>query len=213
MKKYLFPFLFLVLVISVGTFSACKKKKGVYIIEGTLTDNTFAQNMSKQNLQVNILKAGNSGYTNYSTVSTDANGKYHIEVERDLIDQIRIIGTKNNYFPIEFTIPVSSLTVGEAYLKNYATTAKSWVRLVFIHNTGDPNAILEYIKTSGKQDCAECCPKTTQTITGFANDTVYCINNGNDYYGYNYTIVGTPVLDSRVAFTPAFDTAEIVLNY
>lgn len=193
--------------------SGCKKEKGNYIIEGTITDNTLGQAMAGQSLTVYVQNAGASNYLVHSTITTDANGLYHIEIERDQLDKIKIEGAKENYFPVEFVIPVSTLTVDQTYTLNKGTTAKSWARMIFIHQTGDPNAVLQYTKNDGKQDCDECCPKTMQTLTGFVHDTVYCINDGNTNYSYNYLVLGSTGFNTKTCYTPALDTGEVILNY
>ncbi|MDB9806117.1 hypothetical protein N8328_05070 [Crocinitomicaceae bacterium] len=213
MKKIILLTTLISLILSIGTFVSCKKKKGVYILEGTIKDGTFVQNIANQTLQVKVLKAGSASYVSYSTVTTDSDGKYHVEIERDLLDKIRIEGTKNLYFPISFTVSISDLTVGNVYTIDFTTTAKSWVNLIFHNVNGDSSTELKYIKTAGKQGCTECCPTTYQSLYGLVNDTITCINDGNGYYGYNYEIVGTNVLDTRTVQTPAFETAEIILNY
>ena len=107
MKKIILLTTLISLILSIGTFVSCKKKKGVYILEGTIKDGTFVQNIANQTLQVKVLKAGSASYVSYSTVTTDSDGKYHVEIERDLLDKIRIEGTKNLYFPISFTVSIS----------------------------------------------------------------------------------------------------------
>jgi hypothetical protein len=211
-NKLLIFSLFAIALIGFGNFS-CKKKKGTYVVEGTIKDKTFNTGMANLTLTIEVQEAGSSVYSVHSTITTDANGKYQLEVDRGLIDKIRVSGTKTNYFPVEFVIPVSLLSIEETTTLDYETTAKAWAKLIFIHQSGDPNAELQYTKTDGKQDCSECCPKTTQSLFGFVNDTVICVNDGNTNYSYNYIVVGTPTLNSKQCYTPAFDTGVVVLNY
>jgi hypothetical protein len=213
MRKKISVFLVLIGLISFGTFVSCKKEKGIYTLEGTITDNTFGQSIAGQLLTVSLQNAGSTSYITHSTITTDANGKYHVEIERGEIDKIKISGTKKNYFGIEFVVPISVLTVGDTYIINQGITAQAWARLIFKHTTGSSSTQLNYIKVDGKQGCAECCPISQQTYLGYVNDTVYCINDGNTNYSYNYTITGTTIFENKVCYTPAFDTAELILNY
>ncbi len=211
-KKLLIFSILITGLIGFGNFS-CKKKQGSYIVEGIITDKTFNTGMANLSLTVEVQEAGQTSYSVHSTITTDANGKYSLEVERGLIDKIRVSGTKTNYFPVEFVLPVSLLSVEQTTILNFGTTAKAWARLIFVHQAGNANAELQYTKTDGKQDCAECCPKSTQSLFGFVNDTVICVNDGNTFYSYNYSIVGTPTLNSMQCYTPAFDTGQVILNY
>lgn len=213
MRKKVSISLLLIGLISFGIFVSCKKEKGVYTLEGTITDKTFGTNLAGQTLTVSVQNAGSSSYLTHSTITTDANGKYTVDIERGQIDKIKITGTKTNYFGIEFVVPVSVLTVGETYVVNQGITAKAWARLIFRHTSGSASTQMTYIKVDGKQDCNECCPKTAQTLYGYVIDTVYCINDGNTNYSYNYSISGTTIFENKSCYTPAFDTGEYILNY
>ena len=46
-----------------------------------------------------------------------------------------------------------------------------------------------------------------------ADTIIYCINDGNTSYTYNYNVVGTSNIGQQTAVTIAFDTTEILLNY
>lgn len=213
MNKKLIYFSFVFVALLGVSMSSCKKKELNYILEGVITDKTFNTPMANLPLTIEVQDAGSVGFSYHSSVTTDANGKYHFEIARGTIDKIRVSGQKENYFPMEFVVSVSKLNIDETSVISGSTTAKAWARLIFVHTSGNPNAELQYTKTDGKQDCAECCPKTTQSLLGFVNDTVYCINDGNTNYSYNYIVVGTPNLNSISCYTPAFDTGQVILNY
>lgn len=213
MRNKLFIFIAACMGLTLFVTLGCKKEKGVFTIKGTISDATFGVKMANETLLVSIQNAGASVFAEYGSVVTDANGQYSIDLERGEYDKIKFTLNKENYFQLEYVIPVSVLTLNETHVVNQSTTAKAWARLIFIHQSGDPNAVLEYTKNDGKQDCFECCPKTTQSLSGYVYDTVYCINDGNTNYSYTYTVVGTPTLGTKTCYTPVFDTGEVVLNY
>lgn len=209
-NKFLILAVFIASATLLGTIG-CKKDAGAYTIEGKISDNTFNTPLAGLTLTVSIQNAGAANYINYGTITTDNNGFYRLEIERDQYDKIRFSAEKTNYFPLEFVVSASQLTVGETYIINQATTAKAWARLIFNHTSSNPNAVLTYTKNEGKQGCAECCPITPQNIVG--SDTVICINDGNTNYSYVYEVSGTTILDTKTCYTPAFDTGTVIVNY
>ncbi len=191
---------------------SCKKKKVTYTVKGNVYDNTFSQNFSSLTLKVEVKKSGNAYYSFLTNTATDASGNYSFTIENDLYEQVRISSLPNNYFPINRVISYSNLTQ-EDNVYNLSTTAKSWARLIF--NNVNPNAsdVLKYTKQAGKVDCSECCPATEQTLTGAINDTIICINDGNTYYSYFYTVLGTSNNGINSVLTVPFDTTTLILNY
>ena len=204
-------FLYLVVFILI-LFSGCKKKKLVYVVEGIVTDQSFNQPFASVKLKVEIKKAVNSYYSNLTTVTTNSQGYYRFEIVNDLIEKIRISAEPDLYFPIEQIIPYGNLTT-ESNVYDLKGYAKSWARLIFKNNNPNPSDHLTYIKKDGKENCSECCPAVAQDYFGATNDTVICINNGNTYYSYNYSLVGTPTYGFLSVYTVAFDTTEVILNY
>lgn len=192
--------------------SACKKKKITYTVQGTVTNTSASSGLSNIELKVELKKAGNAYFTTLTTVTTDSQGKFSFSVENDLYETIKITANPSMYFSLERIIPYSDLNQ-ESNVYNLSTSAKSWARLIF--NNVNPNAgdHLQYIKQQGKVGCSECCPSDEQHIYGAANDTVICINDGNSYYSYLYSVIGTSNTDIKAVFTPAFDTATLILNY
>jgi hypothetical protein len=72
---------------------------------------------------------------------------------------------------------------------------------------------LQYLKQQGKINCAECCPSDEQNLFGAINDTIICINDGNTYYSYLYSVVGTSNTGIEAVYTSAFDTTTLLLYY
>ena len=46
----------------------------------------------------------------------------------------------------------------EDNIRNYTTTALSWVRLRFINQSPSPSDVLQYSRQIGKINCSTCCP-------------------------------------------------------
>ena len=113
---------------------------------------------------------------------------------------------KNNYFDLEKEIYFSELTTSEDNIRNYTTTAKSWVKLTFNNLNPLPTDHLTYIRQAGKYGCSECCSNDNQNIYGAYNGSVYCINDGNTLYSYQYIVVGASNSGVKSITTIPFDT-------
>jgi len=210
MKK---SFFYIILIIStISLLVGCKKKIVNYIVTGNVYDNTFSTNFSGLTLKIEVKKSGNAYYSLLTNVNTESNGNYSFTIQNDLYEKVRISATPTNYFTIERIIPYGNLTQ-DANIYNLSTTAKAWARLIFKNDNPNPNDQLQYTKQDGKIDCSQCCSADEQILSGAVNDTIICINDGNTYYSYLYSVLGTSNNGIKAVYTPAFDTATLILNY
>tara|TARA_R110000737_G_scaffold223373_2_gene238395 strand:+ start:25822 stop:26454 length:633 start_codon:yes stop_codon:yes gene_type:complete len=204
--------IFICLITSALIFSGCKKKKVTYVVEGKVTNTSSATGLSNLQLKVELKKSGNAYYTTLTTVTTDSQGKYSFSIENDLYEKVKISATPSMYFEIDRIISYGDLNQ-ESNVYNINTSAKSWARLIFNNINPNPGDVLQYIKQQGKIGCNECCPADQQYLTGAVNDTIICINDGNSYYSYLYSVQGTSNTGIQAVYTSAFDTATLILNY
>ena len=193
---------------------SCKKKDLNFVIQGNLSDNTFQQGLSGAQVKL-YKKSFDSGSESLLTsTTTDGAGYYTLEFPRDEAEYYRIVVSKINYFDINETINFSSLSTEENNERNYSTTAKAWVRLLFVNqapvNSGD---YIKYTKQEGKANCSECCPVNEQTISS-SNEEIICVNDGNTNYSYLYTTNGEgPSTGILTINTTAFDTVTLLKEY
>jgi hypothetical protein len=210
MKSYV---LILLALLATGySLNACKKKKINYKIEGKITDTSFSLGIANLTLKVELKKAGNAYYSFLTNVTTDSQGKYSFSIENDLYEKVKITANPDNYFPLERIFAYGNLNQ-ENNIYNINTSAKSWARLIFINNNPNSSDHLQYLKQQGKINCAECCPSDEQNLFGAINDTIICINDGNTYYSYLYSVVGTSNTGIEAVYTSAFDTTTLLLYY
>lgn len=206
--KQMAIFLLLMVVFS------CKKGKADFTLKGTLTDLTFNQNLEGAKIKLYQISIGSTQEDLIQTATIGSDGSYSFTFPRDKMEKYILRITKNNYFDLEETVYFKDLSIENDNIRNYGTHAKAWVKLTF-RNTLNPTAADEfkYIKQLGKEGCAECCSDTEQFLYGVVDTSIYCINNGNDYYSYLYFKLNTSFSGSMETQTVAFDTTEIILNY
>jgi hypothetical protein len=192
---------------------SCKKGNADFTITGTITDQTFVQNLAGAKVKLFQVPVASTSLNEIGSMTLGSDGKYSFTFPRDKMEKYVLKVTKSGYFDLEKTIFFSDLTIEEDNIRNYGTTAKSWVKLTFLNQNPSAGDHLQYIKQAGKEGCAECCTDTEQHLYGAVDTSIYCINDGNTIYSYLYWVIGTTDQGLKSVSTTAFDTTEIVLNY
>ncbi len=188
----------------------CKKGKADIEMTGVITDKTFASGLSGASIYLYEISADGSDITLIGETSTSSDGNYSLSFPRNQVLKYTLLVEKENYFSIEEDISFSDLSIEHVNIHNYATTAMSWARLRFVTSSG---STAQYNRQEGKVDCEMCCPAGVNTITGPIDTSIYCINDGNTTYSYQYLIQGTSNSGVKSATTAAFDTTEILLQW
>ena len=192
---------------------SCSKKTSKFTLSGTIRDLSLNENLSNATISIYKKLQGNSFETLIGTTSTNSQGHYSFTFDRDKSEKYILKISKNNYFNTEEIILFSSLTIKGENIRNYSTSAKSWVKLHFKNIDPKPEDQLRYMKQEGKILCDECCPIDYQYIYGSADTSIYCINDGNTSFSYIYAVIGTSNQAIKSVITIPFDTTEIYLEY
>ena len=204
--KYLFAISLIVLLLS------CKKKELTFQLKGQVTDLSF--NKGLDGAIISITEVGAAGTLATSpivqgTVASD--GSYDLSFKRNTVLKYIIEIKKANYFEIKQDILFDELSTEDPITKNYATTAKSWVKLTFINQApSSASDQLRFIKQEGKVGCSECCTNDYRYVNGTKDSVFYCVNDANTVYSYLYYAVNPSGIGSMQATSIAFDTVEII---
>lgn len=205
--KNLFYFIVFISLIS------CKKGKADFVLTGKITDQTFSQALTGATVKLYQVPVGTTQELLIETTTLGNDGMYSFTFPRDKMEKYIIKVFKTNYFEIEETVYFSSLSIDEDNVRDYGTTAKSWVKLTFFNSSPSPSDELQYIKQAGKEGCFECCGTSMNSLYGAVDTSIYCINDGNTEYSYFYEVIGTSNIGIKSTYTIPFDTTEIILNY
>ena len=206
--RYLLLTLFIILLIC-----SCKKGKANFVVRGTLTDLTFSKNLSGATVKLYQVPVASAQEQLLQTITSGEDGSFSFTFPRDKMEKYVLKISKQGYFDIQKDVYFSELTIEEDNIRNYATTAKSWVKLRFINTVPSFSDHLRYIKQLGKVDCQDCCSKDEQNYFGALDTAIYCINDGNTLYSYFYEVAFTANQGIKSVTTVPFDTTEIYLNY
>lgn len=190
----------------------CKKGRADFTLRGLITNGTFSGVITGAVLNLYEVEAG-GGTTTLIGTQNITDGYYSFTFKRNKVESYIIEVSKPNYFDLYETVNFADMTLEEDNVYDYQMTAKSWVNLHFVNSTPQPNDQLKYIKIDGKEGCPECCEDTEQFLNGAVDTNIYCINDGNTLYSYNYWVIGTIESGHKSVSTTAFDTTEILLTY
>lgn len=197
----------LILLLGLGLYS-CKKGRADIVLKGTITDTTFSTNLSGATVKLYEVEAGGGTINLLGTTVLGSDGAYSFTFSRNPVDNYILEIRKDGYFDQEVNIPLTELTIEEDNIRNYSTTAKSWAGLHFV-SSGIGS--VSYIRQQGKSGCADCCTSDQVTLNAPIDTIIYCPNDGNTTYSYQYNAGGQTGIKDAV--TAAFDTTVIELNF
>lgn len=207
MKKYVFFFALLFLLLG------CKKGTGTFTVTGTIYDDSFECPLANANVELYGISIGNNQVSMVASGITDNTGKYQFSFPRTRTEKYVFKVTKNDYFTLEEDIYYSTLSLKTDNVRNYTTTAKSWVEIRLNNTNPSPVDHLQFIRQLGKSGCNECCSAGIQHFYGAQNTSLFCVNDGNKAYSIEYAVFGTANTGILQVNTTAFDTTILYLNY
>lgn len=208
MRKVLFP-LFIIFILA-----SCKKDELSFMIEGNVNDGTFGAELSNATVSIFIFPVGATLGTKATTLTTDSQGAFSYDLEREKYEKIEIVVNKNNYFSYTDVVPFSELTTDGKNIFTYELKAKSWTKFV-IYNQQPAlqNDELKILKDSGKEGCSECCSNGYYYYYGAADTTVYCPNDANNYMKFYYWVNGNETNGVDSVYNTPFDTTTYEFYY
>ena len=154
--------------------------------------------------------------TTIATTTTDANGKFTFQFEKEKSAGYQIYISKTNYFDNIINIPDADVVAGTPYTPIYDFFKIAYLKLhvknVSPYNTSDQ---IVYSYTSGYLNCYECCSDVYFVGNGMNYDSTYTCKT----YGDQKIIVTWHVVKSADIFytdtilcTP-FDTTSYQILY
>lgn len=194
---------------------SCKKNEFSFVLKGKVEDKSFSSFLNGAEVTLEeVLSPGESSDDILHTTTVNTDGTYELKFSRKKAVKYLLKISKENYFEIEDEISFSDFSTEKPLEKDYSTTAKAWVKLVFINDLpSSPTDEFKYTKQLGKQACSICCPISEQIIYGTENQEVLCVNDGNSMYSYYYLATNPAANGFEEIYTPAFDTVELVKHW
>ncbi|MDX1652083.1 MAG: hypothetical protein R3277_06300 [Brumimicrobium sp.] len=194
-------------------FLSCKKDEIIFTVRGKISDNTHSTALAGAEVKLYSFELGSSLGTYESSVYTNSLGEYTINFERAKYEKIELVISRENYFSKTEEIPFSNLSTEEDNILNYGLNAKSWTKFIFVNQQPSVQDELKLLKSSGKTDCADCCPDGYSFYYGAVDTSFICANDGNTYMKFYYWVNGNEQSGVDSVFNTPYDTVTYELYY
>ena len=209
--------LFFLAILSL-TFSSCDKKTDVFMFDCVVYDEKVDAPVSGASVVMKVQNAAggfNPVYVTVGTATTDANGRFYIEVDKNVYYSFRVEVSHSKHFNGEFNINPDDVPFSTAYSTTFVVEPKAWVSTHLINQNSSQTAIFKVeAETNG---CPDCCASTNTIVQGSSVDTVFtCQVFGEQQIMVNGTYTdqnGGTFQITETAYANAFDTTLVTIIY
>ena len=209
----LFTVFFLLLIIS-----GCDKKTDFFMFDCIVYDEKVDAPVVGANVSISVQRIEGGFNTNYEQVgqaTTDAEGRFYIEIEKDVFFSYRIDISDDNHFSVSYEVSPDDVPFSHAYTDTYLVEPKAWVATRLLNQNFSTTATFAVI--SDNTNCSECCTGNNTIVQGFPIDSVFVC----PVYGEQQVAVSGNYVDMNggvnqileTAFVQAFDTTTVTVVY
>lgn len=206
-------FLFVFLV------SGCTKKSNVYMFDCTVYDQKVDAGVEGALVVMKVQDASGGGFNpTYITVgsaTTDASGRFYIEVPKAVYYSFRAVVTHPNHFSQNFNINPDDVPFSTAYSSTFNIEPKAWVSTHLLNQNASQTAT--FAVNADTDECTDCCPSSNTILQGTSADTTFiCEVYGEQQISVNGTYVdenGAVHQIAETAYVNAFDTITVNITY
>jgi hypothetical protein len=212
-------FIFALLLIFLTTVSCSKTERKIHVT-GTINDVVLNQGSGVTiKLKAAKIVSGvyNANYTEIASTTTDASGKFVMDILVDKVSGYRFLISKPDYFEVEKDVTTETFENNDIYETNFDIYPISTITLE-VKNTS-PQGMddeINYRFTNINQECKTCC--NNNTINGLGPDynvTSSCNVRGQKMYYITWVVAknGNQNLYHDSIWVEAFKTANFEIHY
>ena len=200
------------------TISGCKKKTDVFIFDCVVFDQKVNVPVNGATIVMSVQRAVGGFNPNFETVgsaTSDANGRFVIEVDKEVFYSFRLEINHPQHFNKSFSINPDDVPFSTAYSSTFNLEPKAWVKTHIVNQFGSQTVIFSV--DAETDECANCCTDDNIIIQGFPVDSVFkCEIYGEQQASVTgtYVDIGGAVFQiNESVFVQAFDTTTINIVY
>lgn len=210
MKQVIF---FLLAFIIVG----CEDEQDSFVFDCVVYNDALDMPVAGASVNMSVQRPPNlnAGFDPVSVTTTDANGRFRIEVPKEIYYAFRLNISHPLHFSDEFLINPDNVPFTTPFASTFVLNPKGWLRLQVQNQQGSQRISL-YTDPEG-EPCESCCSDSPTVLEGADVDTtVFCavqtpgtvvvngnaIGNGGNIFQVNAT-----------ATVSAFDTVDVPVIY
>lgn len=209
---------FLAFVFVAIALSGCTKKTDVFSFDCVVFDEKVNAGVEGASVVMKVQNASGGFNPNYETVGsavTDANGRFYIEVDKDIYYSFRVEVSHSTHFSKGFDISPDDVPFSTSYSSTFPVEPKSWVATHLVNENASQTVIFSV--DAETDDCTQCCSGGNTILQGSAVDTTFiCQVYGEQQVAVNgtYTDENGAVHEiAETAYVNAFDTVAVQITY
>lgn len=207
----LLPFLLLL-------FSSCKDKPDVFMFDCVVYNQKINAPVSGASIIMKVQNAAggfNPTYVTVGSATTDAHGRFYIEVDKGVYYTFRVEVTHSKHFNGTFNINPDDVPFSTAYASTFNLEPRAWISTHLINQNNSQTATFKITAETG--DCVNCCQASSTIVQGNAVDSIFtCQVYGEQQIAItgNYVDEGGGIHQIlETAFISAFDTTVVTVVY
>ncbi len=206
-----------ILIIAI-LFFGCDKRTDVFMFDCVVYDQKVGGPVVDATVIMKVQRAAGGFNPNYETVgstTTGTNGRFYLEVDKEVFYSYRLEISHDQHFNEIFDISPDDVPISTAYASTFSLEPKSWVS-VHLQNDNISQSIA--VKTIGESNgCPDCCDGSYRYISGWPVDSVLTCQL---YGGQNVEITAV-YIDingdehgiAETAYVIPFDTTLVPIIY
>ncbi|MGB1318970.1 MAG: hypothetical protein ACPG5W_12210, partial [Flavobacteriales bacterium] len=202
-------FLFLVLACA-----GCTKKTDVFVFDCVVFDQKVNAPVVGATVQMSVQRAAggfNPNFENVGSATTDGNGRFTIDIDKDIFYSFRVEVSDSQHFDAEFNISSDDVPFSTAYSTTFNLEPKAWLKTHVLNQNGSQTVIFSV--DAETDACANCCTDNNNIIQGFPVDSIFkCEVYGEQQASVTGTFVdntGAVHQINESVYVTAFDTAVV----
>jgi len=210
--KIIYIFLVLIGVVS------CNKDQIQYKVKGTLKNKVTKSRVGQVTLTFYQTEVNgntlNPNFVNLGTTTSNSNGEYSFEFDRQNIDKFKIAIAHPEFYETETVYSSAVLSTEDENDFSYELESKSWVSIRLKNSFPSNDELLNFHKYNVKEECEDCCVNGNIAIPYTIPDTTFiCPVVGDTYFKYTYgeTMANSSTTDSVLC--NQFDTTVVFIQY
>jgi hypothetical protein len=198
--------------------SGCQKKSDVFMFDCNVYDERVGIPVAGAEVVMKVQRADggfNPNFEEVGTGETDNEGRFYIEVDKDVFYSYQVEISHEQHFTKAFSINPDNVPFSSAYSETFVVEPKAWVATHLINQNFSSSATFKVV--ADNDECSACCTSGNTTVSGFPVDSVFVC----PVYGEQQITVSGSYTDmnggvhqiAETAYVQAFDTTTVTVVY
>ena len=210
-------YLLVILAVCVAVVG-CEKRTDVFMFDCTVYNERVDIPVAGASVTMKAQRVDGGFNPNFETIgtaTTDASGRFYIEVDKEVFYAIRVDVSHPEHFTQSFSIDPDDVPFSRAFEETYVLQPKAWVATRLINQNMSQTVTFAVVAENG--NCSECCSGGNTILQGTYIDSVFVC----PVYGEQEISISGNYVDQNggifqideTAYVQAFDTTTVTVTY